>query len=85
MKYEIEFRPSADRDFWKLDKSIRDRLRPKIDALSNDPRPPGCRKLEVSEGRYRIRVGDYRIVYEIRDAVLVILLLRIGHRREIYR
>jgi mRNA interferase RelE/StbE len=85
VKYEVEFRPAAERDFWKLDNTVRNRIRSKIDALESDPRPPGCRKLEGAEARYRIRVGDYRIVYEIRDAVLLILIVRVGHRREVYR
>ena len=52
-------------------------------ALAGDPRPNGCRKLSGSE-EYRIRVGDYRVLYEIEDAVLRILVVRVGHRRDVY-
>ena len=74
MLYRIDFRPSANSQFWKLEKAIRDRLRPRIDGLALDPRPAGCKKLQGSANRYRIRVGDYRIVYEIRESTLIVLL-----------
>ena len=54
-------------------------------GLEADPRPPGSLKLQGSEALYRIRIGDYRVVYEIHEAVLVVLVVRIAHRREIYR
>ena len=85
MPYRIEFTSSATRDFSKLAEDIRQRLLPKIDALADDPRPMGVQKLQGGENRYRIRAGDYRIVYEIRDKILVILIVGIGHRREVYR
>jgi mRNA interferase RelE/StbE len=56
----------------------------KIYALQEDPRPPGCRKL-ADHAAWRVRIGDYRIVYEIEDATRTVLVLRIGHRKEIYR
>ena len=85
MTYRIEFTSSAERDFAKLTEDIRQRLLPKVDALAHDPRPIGVQKLQGRENRYRIRVGDYRIIYEIRDKILVILIVGIGHRREVYR
>ena len=54
-------------------------------GLANDPRPPGCDKLAGVENLYRIRVGDYRVVYQIRDEMLLVLVVKIGHRREVYR
>jgi mRNA interferase RelE/StbE len=56
----------------------------RVEALEADPRPSGCKKLTNSE-LWRIRVGDYRVVYSIEDAKLVVLVVRVGHRREIYR
>jgi mRNA interferase RelE/StbE len=56
-----------------------------LHALENNPRPPGCVKLQGGDELYRVRVGDYRILYEVQDAVLVVLVVQIGHRGEIYR
>lgn len=84
-RYRIEFAPAADRDFRALAEDVRRRLRPRIDALAENPRPHGVETLEGEKNLYRIRVGDYRIIYQIRDDVLVVLIVRIGHRREVYR
>lgn len=67
------------------DRTLRLRLEKAIDALAVTPRPSGCTKLAGAAGRYRIRVGDYRIIYEVRDRVLLVLVLDAGHRRDIYR
>lgn len=75
----------AEKQFKALHQQIQDRLQPRIDALAENPRPVNVTKLEGEENQYRIRVGNYRIVYEIQDPVLLIILLRIGHRREVYR
>jgi mRNA interferase RelE/StbE len=64
---------------------IHDRVVETIQSLANDPRPPGCRKLSGSKNDWRIRVGDYRILYEIADAVRVVRVNRVRHRREAYR
>lgn len=80
--YRIEFAPAAARQFRRLTKQIQKRLRPKIDALATDPRPVGVEKLTDIENTYRVRVGDYRIVYEIRDRDLYILVVKVAHRRE---
>ena len=85
MAYRIEFKPSAGKELSGLPKNIQKRIAAKIDALADNPRPREVEKLEGSEHRYRIRVGDYRIIYEVRDEVLLILVVRIGHRREVYR
>jgi mRNA interferase RelE/StbE len=67
------------------DKRLFFRFREAIDSLAENPRPPGCVKLQGHVELYRVRVGDYRIVYQIQDAILVVLVVEIGHRREIYR
>jgi mRNA interferase RelE/StbE len=85
MPYAVEFSPSARREFRKLAPEIQRSLRPRLDALSNEPRPTGAKKLKGSDELWRIRVSDYRIIYEIRDRILVVLVVRVGHRREVYR
>ena len=85
MPYRIEFTSSATHDFSKLTDDVQQRLMPKIDALAHEPRPMGVQKLQGRVNRYRILVGDYRVVYEIQDRILVVLIVRIGHRREVYR
>lgn len=85
MAYTVEFSANADREFRKFSRDLQLRLRPRIDALETDPRPPGAKKLAGRENLWRIRVGDYRVVYEIYDRILVVLIVRIAHRREAYR
>jgi mRNA interferase RelE/StbE len=85
MAHTVEFSPGAERDFRKLAREIQLRLRPRIDALADNPRPSGAKKLKGRSEMWRIRAGDYRIVYEIRDRILVVLVVRIAHRREVYR
>lgn len=83
--YRIEFVRRAQRAFRNLPADIQRRLDPAILALANNPRPPGCVKLAGEESLWRIRVGDYRIVYQIQDDRLLVVVVKIGHRREIYR
>ncbi|AEB09544.1 type II toxin-antitoxin system RelE family toxin [Desulfobacca acetoxidans] len=85
MTYRVELRPAALRDLARVENPWRLKIARKIDALAANPRPPGVEKLAGSDNRYRVRSGDYRIVYEIHDRVLLILVVRIGHRREVYR
>lgn len=85
MAYEISLSHKAVRQFAKLMRDVQARIHPKIDALAEQPRPPGCDKLEGLGDAYRIRVGDYRIVYEIDDARQQITITRIAHRRDVYR
>jgi mRNA interferase RelE/StbE len=85
MTCHIEFTSSAGRDFSKLNREMQQRITAKVDGLADHPRPRGAEKLEGRENRYRIRVGDYRVIYEIQDEVLVVLIVRIGHRRDVYR
>jgi mRNA interferase RelE/StbE len=67
------------------DESLKRRIAKALHVLEENPRPSGCVKLQGEDELYRVRVGDYRIVYQIRDASLVVLVVQIGHRREIYR
>lgn len=83
--YTIEIRPHAERDFRKLAQPVQRRIAAAIDALATTPRPASAEKLSGGNDYYRIRMGDYRILYEVDDADLVILVIRIGHRREVDR
>ena len=85
MSYTITYVPSAAKAIRKLDKSTARRLLQAIAALADVPRPSGCIQLKGGDGELRIRVGDHRVIYDIRDDELVILVLRVGHRREVYR
>ena len=85
MAYAIEFVPSARRELQKLPREVQLKLNPHIGSLSLDPRPIGSRKLKGGYGLLRIRVGDYRVIYEVRDKILVVLVVRVAHRREVYR
>ncbi|MGO1543153.1 MAG: type II toxin-antitoxin system RelE family toxin [Gulosibacter sp.] len=76
---------SAVKAIRRLDREIAGHILRGIDALAQDPRPSGCIQLKGGAGDLRIRVGDYRVVYEIDDSEVVILALRIGRRREVYR
>jgi mRNA interferase RelE/StbE len=82
--YRIEFRPAALRELRKIDRSTQPRIQGAISLLAKDPRPPASRPLRGREG-YRLRVGDYRILYTINDGVLLIVVVTIGHRRDVYQ
>ncbi len=83
--YTIELKPSAVRDMQRLPRSIQKRVAQKIDALGKDPFPRGSAKLEASVNLRRIRVGDYRIIYQVRQEALVVLIVRVKHRGDVYR
>ncbi len=85
MAYSVEFKPSAVRDLAALPKDAQRRLALKIDSLALDPRPSGCEKIQGEANLFRIRVGDYRIVYLIKDVRLFVLIVKIGHRKDVYR
>lgn len=84
MKYRVDFKPSAARAIVDLPEPDQSRVLKRIDALEDNPRPPGYKKVHGTD-YFRIRVGDYRVVYSIEDEVLVVLVVRVGHRKEIYR
>jgi mRNA interferase RelE/StbE len=81
----VEFAKSATKDLRGIDRKWIPRIVAEITDLADDPRPAGCKKLVGSDHTYRIRIGDYRVIYEILDDVLVVLIVRIRHRRDVYR
>ena len=85
MAYRVELKESASKALAKLPKKERQRVQAKIDALVENPRPPGVKKLEGEGRQYRIRCGDYRVVYSIEDQVLLVSVAKIGHRGDVYR
>ena len=84
MTYRVEISRRAAKFVTALQKPVRRKILAAVEALGENPRPPGCRKL-AGQDAWRIRVGDYRVVYEIGDRVLLVYVIDIGHRREIYR
>ncbi len=82
--YELRFKRSVARDLRSLPKADLKRILQRLEALADNPRPPGCEKLSGQE-RYRIRQGVYRILYEIADRQLIVTVVKIGHRRDVYR
>ena len=85
MPYRIEFRPAALRQMRRIPQPFKSRLLAAIAALAETPRPPGSVRLQGPEGFHRVRVGDYRIIYLIEDRVLLICVVRVGHRKDVYR
>lgn len=83
--YRVALIPRAERELAALPKEAQARIDARILALSQDPRPPGVKKLQGEEGFYRIRVGDYRVVYSVDDKDLLVLVVRIAPRGEVYR
>ncbi|MEM9481890.1 MAG: type II toxin-antitoxin system RelE/ParE family toxin [Verrucomicrobiota bacterium] len=84
MDYEIIIKSSARKRLGRIPSGDRERLLKKIISLSAEPRPVGSVKLTATEA-YRIRQGDYRIIYTIQDSILVVEVIRIGHRRDVYK
>lgn len=83
MSYRIEIRPAAIRALNRIDHQDRDRIRGAIALLGQDPRPPGAKALQGRDG-LRVRVGNYRIIYTVQDDFLVVVVVTLGHRRDIY-
>ena len=82
--YELYFKKSVQKDLASIPKKDLKRILKRIDGLAEDPRPAGCEKLTGQE-RYRLRQGRYRIVYSIQDDVLTVWIVKVGHRKDIYR
>lgn len=82
--YKILFKKSAQKDLKKISKTYILRILEKIEALSQDPYPIGCKKLANSDS-YRIRIADYRVIYSVYDVVEIVQIERIRHRKEVYR
>jgi mRNA interferase RelE/StbE len=85
MGYSVEFRPSALKALRRIAPSNRVRISRAIEALAENPYPPGCKKLADEDGFWRIRAGDYRVIYKVIHERLIVTVVRIGHRREVYR
>jgi mRNA interferase RelE/StbE len=83
--FKVEITPGALRQLRRLDTAIRRRVVAAIDRLASVPRPPGVRALTGHADLLRIRIGDYRVVYTVRDGQLLVLVVAIAHRREVYR
>ncbi len=83
MTYSVTLAPSAARQLRTFDPDVRRRIQAAIELLAVEPRPPAATRLVGGSGEWRVRTGNYRIVYEINDNQLVVLVLRMGHRREI--
>ena len=84
-RYELRFKPSVAKDLRGIPKADVRRILARIQALRDDPRAPGCEKLAGGDALYRVRQGIYRIVYTIHDERVVVEVIRVGHRREVYR
>lgn len=83
--YELIISPSAEKEMDRLPARDRRRIVAGLEGLREEPRPPGCAKLHGTDGLWRIRVGQYRVVYTIQDEALVVLVVRVAHRKDVYR
>ena len=84
MTYSVRLSPAAARQLRKFDPQTRRRLQAVIELLSDEPRPPAATRLVGGAGEWRVRTGDYRVIYEIHDGELLVLVLPMAHRREVY-
>ena len=85
MDYTVRIVPSARKALAKLPRDAQERLLTAFALLRGTPIPPSARKLTAADGLYRIRVGDYRAIYQVRDRELLVLVIKIGHRKDVYR
>jgi mRNA interferase RelE/StbE len=85
MRYNIDVKPSAKKALAKIPNPHRGRIAKRIDRLADDPRPADAKKLSANASLYRVRVGDYRIIYQVEDDALLVLVVRIGTRGDVYR
>jgi mRNA interferase RelE/StbE len=83
--YELLIERRAERELLKLDRAVMTRINREIMSLANNPRPAGCRKLVASPNDWRIRVGDYRVVYEVDDKKQTVRVFRVRHRKDAYK
>lgn len=83
--YRVEFTAAAAKELRKLDPGIRRRILSGISELERDPRPAGCKKLAGETNAWRIRTGDYRVHYDVIENILVVTVVRVAHRREVYK
>ena len=83
-KYSVRFVRSARKELEQLPDAALQRVFPKIEALAENPRPPGCKKLRGATDLWRIRIGNYRVVYQVADAVLLVEIRAVGDRKDVY-
>jgi mRNA interferase RelE/StbE len=83
--FKIEWKASASRELKRLDQSVLPRIYEAVRFLATNPYPQGCRKLQGCDSVYRIRVGDYRVLYEVVEQRLIIEIVRVRHRKDVYR
>lgn len=83
--YRIELTSRAAKQLRNIERKVQVRLAKRIESLARNPRPSGVEKLEGEDGFYRIRIGDYRVLYQIHDDKLLVLVVKLGDRKEIYR
>ena len=83
--YQVIISAPAKRNLKKLSYSLQKRIEAKIAALSTNPRPAGVKALKSSDNLLRLRVGEYRVVYKVEDKRLIVIVIQVGHRREVYR
>lgn len=84
MSYKVEFSKDASKQFAKLSDELQKRIQNKIDELVDNPRPNGVAKLKNAENRYRIKIGVYRVLYSILDDILLVTVVKVGHRSKVY-
>ncbi|MSR64426.1 MAG: type II toxin-antitoxin system RelE/ParE family toxin [Verrucomicrobiae bacterium] len=84
-EHRVTFSRSARKELEKLDSALVERIFAKIEALTEEPRPSGCKKLKGGQNLWRIRVGDYRVVYSVDDRARLVDISAVRHRREVYR
>lgn len=85
MKYKVKVIPKAEKSLNKIEPSYAKKIKDRIDSLSTDPRHHGCIKMSGFNDTYRTRVGKYRIVYEINDSEILVMVINIDHRKDVYR
>ncbi|MCC5644987.1 type II toxin-antitoxin system RelE/ParE family toxin [Nostoc sp. CHAB 5824] len=85
MSYEVKFSKGAKKQFRKLPLDVQERIQTKINDLAIELRPNGVKKLQGDNNSYRVRVEDYRVIYEVVDDVLIITVIKVGHRSDIYK
>jgi mRNA interferase RelE/StbE len=84
MSYQLSYLPSASKSIQSISRQMQRRVLARLERLAVNPRAPGCEKL-AGKDEYRVRVGDYRIIYTIHDEKLIVIVIDVGHRREVYR
>lgn len=83
--YRVEFTKKAAKELERLPEKVQRQIAPVVDGLANEPRPAGCEKLAGEDDLWRVRSGDYRLIYTVRDDLVIVTVVRIAHRKDVYR